>query len=94
VRDIIIISTALIAVMDKIFNLQKSLSMPSNVQHTRRDSGQYYFVPRDPGVTSEVREQGDEDAVIEVQPGHAPNDTYEPKPVNRSLSLVSLWHCL
>jgi hypothetical protein len=69
--------------------------MSSNGRHTRRDSGQYYFVPREPGVTGEVREKGDEDPVIEVQPEHArDNNTYEPRPVNRSLSLVSVWKLL
>jgi hypothetical protein len=79
--------------MDKIFNTQKSSSMPSSGHHTRRESGQYYFVPREPAVTGEVKEKGDEDPVIEIQPEHAGDDTYEPKPVNRSLSLVRLWNC-
>ncbi|KAG7348253.1 DUF202 domain containing protein [Nitzschia inconspicua] len=69
--------------MDRIFS-------PKNKgDHIRRESGQFYFVPREPGVTSEVRDKGDEDAVIEVHTDHTHDETFEPKPVNRSLSLMS-----
>ena len=66
--------------MDRLFSPAKKTA------HSRKESGQFYFVPREPGVTSEVR---DEDAVVELNTDHANDETYEPKPVNRSLSLVS-----
>ena len=66
--------------MDRLFSPGKKKA------HSRKESGQFYFVPREPGVTSEVR---DEDAVVELNTDHANDETYEPKPVNRSLSLVS-----
>ena len=69
--------------MDRLFS-------PSKKKHARKESGQFYFVPREPGVTSEVR---DEDAVVELNTDHANDETYEPKPVNRSLSLVSACKC-
>ena len=76
--------------MDKLFSPRKSGKGQHVRTHSRKDSGQYYFVQRQPGVTSSVRDKGDEDAVIEVNRGehHAHDDTYDPKPVNRSLSLV------
>lgn len=76
--------------MDRLFSPKKRQQAQQTPKgsHSRKDSSQFYFVPREPGVTSEVR--GDEDAVIEVHTDHAHDDTYEPKPVNRSLSLVSV----
>jgi Domain of unknown function (DUF202) len=75
--------------MDRLFSPKTKGSQPSKGRHGRNESGQFYFVPREPGVTSVVRDKGDEDAVIEVHTDHANDETYEPKPVNRSLSLVS-----
>jgi hypothetical protein len=66
---------------------QNKSQQEKNGHRKQISSGQFYFVPRDPGVTETVREKGDDVEVLELA-DRQHDENYEPKPVNRSLSLV------
>ena len=66
---------------------KKQQATPKKSHRKQISSGQFYFVPRDPGVTQSVRDKGDDGEVLEIA-DHQHDETYEPKPVNRTLSLV------
>mmetsp|Transcript_18965 Transcript_18965/g.52911 ORF Transcript_18965/g.52911 Transcript_18965/m.52911 type:complete len:241 (+) Transcript_18965:237-959(+) len=55
--------------------------------HRKASSGQFYFVSKHPGLSESVRDARDNVAVIEPKRSGAGDEEYEPKPVNRNLSI-------
>ncbi len=58
----------------------------STPTHKREpSSGQFYFVPHNPGTTEAVRDAGDNVDVIDLKGTGALDEEFRPKPVNRNL---------
>jgi hypothetical protein len=60
-------------------------SSPSKKNEPEND--QFYFLPREPGMTSSVVDEGADGREIEAKPADTAEEAFEPKPVNRLVSI-------
>jgi hypothetical protein len=62
--------------------------MFSSVKPETEKKDAFYFVPREPGVTSSVVEKGEDGGEIESKPADTAEEVFEPKPVNRNIVCI------
>jgi hypothetical protein len=58
-----------------------------NAEESMSNNDQFYFLPREPGMTSTVVDVGADGGELEAKPADTSEEEFEPKPVNRLVSI-------